>query len=1135
MEKNLCTRRKKPEKSLLRKILMVMRLTMLILFTTFGQLFAVQGHSQSSKLNLDLKNSTIENVLNKIEEVSNYYFLYNKNLVDVSQRVNVQVSDVDIYQVLDQVFKNSGVKYTVVDRQIVLSEDRSVQQSVSVSGKVIDAKGEPLPGVSVVIKGTTSGTITDFDGNYLVADVPGNAILVFSFVGMQTQEIVVQGKRVINLTMQEETIGLDEVVAIGYGVQKKSNITGAISSIKADDLAGNLGSNAASSMQGKVSGVQVVSNSGAPGSTPTIRVRGYSSNGSSDPLFIVDGLKVSDISYLEPSAIASMEILKDAASAAIYGAEAGNGVIIITTKSGTKGQSKISVDAQWSFSNLANKVDLMNAEQYSEFYTEAFGDVFTSLYGQYHIPGTDTDWQNEMYETGVLQKYNVSMQGGNDSGNLFLSLGYMDNDGMVRMDRDYYKRFTGQINASYKLKPWMEVGTNNTVTHVNSSTLAENSVQYGMMKDIVLADPLTPVFYDSNNLPARIQTAIDNGLHPVKNDDGDYYGYSWARDGLNPLAAVQNSNMANRTFSINGMTYANIKPFTNFVFTSRLGYTLGNVSTQSYNPTRLGGYFKDADSPLDLEASQIAVRYYQWENFFNYTLETENAGDFAIMAGMSYNNREVNTLGAQTNQLSSEESNFIYMDYSTTGSNDFVSGNLSYARQIAYYGRLSWDYKNRYSVQANFRADSYDAAYLDLDHNWGYFPSVSTGWTFSNESFMQGVTGKFFSYGKLRASYGINGSISNLGNYMYAATLRTGQYDLSGNTANISYWLDNQLYQGTYPNSVLANPELRWERSKQINLGLDLRFFDHRLTTTVDFYNKLTDGLLVSSVAPLVTGASTVFQNLGEVTNSGVEVELGWKDKIGEFSYDVRGNFATVNNNVKKYKGEGTRIQGSRMLASSSYITFFEEGYPLWYIRGYELEGVDATTGEPIFADHDGEAGITEADRTDLGSAIPNFTYGFTLSAAYKNFDISVYGTGASGHKLVYAMMSTSGSEQSNRPAFLYDNRWTSSNTQASLPSPIYQMNDPRFYNSDAFVFDASYFKIKQIQLGYKLPKQLMNSIGLESMRTYVLLDNFFTFTDYPGSDPEINASSSAASAMALDFGGYPIAKSVSFGVNITF
>jgi TonB-linked SusC/RagA family outer membrane protein len=1012
---------------------------------------------------------------------------------------------------------------------------QAVQQQSRVSGIVKDETGEPVIGASVAEKGATNGVITGMDGSFSLTVRP-DAVLVISYIGYVSQEVKSESGKTLEIILRENVEILDEVVVIGYGIQKKSNVTGAISSIKADDLMNAPISNAASALQGKVSGVQVVNNSGAPGATPAIRVRGYSSNGLSDPLYIVDGLKVGDISYLEPSSIKSMEILKDAASAAIYGAEAGNGVILITTKTGDKGHNKVLFDAQWIYSSRANKVDLLNAEQFTQYYREAAGDAFTSLYDQYNIAGANTDWQDEMYGTGKMQKYNVGVQGGNDSGNFFLSLGYMDNDGMVTMDRDYYQRITGQINADYKIKPWLEVGTSNTITSVKNSILSENDIQHGLMKDVLLADPLTPVFYDSDKLPERLLTAIANGLSPVRNDIGSYYGYSWVSDGITPLAAIQNNNETNRSFYINGMTYANLKPFKNFVFTTRLGYTLGNLAYDLYVPKRWNGYFKDIDTDMDMRSSQSTTRYYQWENFFNYMLETEKLGIFSIMAGMSYSNNELNVVGTRTNKLSSDAPNFIYMDYSTNDATDFLAGNLSYKRQVAYYGRLSWDYKNRYNVQANFRADSYDSAYLDMNHNWGYFPSISAGWTFSNERFMKNTTGNVFTFGKLRASYGINGSISNLGNYMYAATMRTGQYDLTNLTANMSYWIDGKLLQGIYPNSVLANPKLHWERSKQLDLGLDLRFLKDRMSVTVDYYNKLTDGLLVASVAPRTTGTSTVYQNLGKVMNSGLEVELEWKDKISNFGYGVKGNISTVKNKVKEYRGEGTRIEGARMLGASSYMTYFEEGYPLWYIRGYKMTGVNEATGEPVFADLTGDGEITDADRTELGKGIPEITYGLTLSASYKNFDFSIYSAGAYGNELIYGMMSTDAKARFNRPVFLYEGLWRSDNTHATMPAAVYQLNDSRIYNSDVFVFDASFLKIKQIQFGYTFtfPEKLVKSTG-ESLRIYVSLDNFFTFTDYPGSDPEINASSNTSSALAFDYGGYPMSKSVSFGFNVKF
>ncbi|MCD8385824.1 MAG: TonB-dependent receptor [Bacteroidales bacterium] len=1009
----------------------------------------------------------------------------------------------------------------------------ALAQNIRVTGTVTSASDdEPLIGVAVLVDGTTQGVTTDIDGMYTLPNVDPNATLSVSYVGFNSQKIKVNGRTQIDIVMQEDSKSLEEVVVIGYGVQKKSNVTGAISSIKSDDLQNSVISDASSALQGKVSGVQVVNSSSAPGSTPTIRVRGYSSNGSSNPLYVVDGLKVNDISHLDPSTIESMEVLKDAASAAIYGAEAGNGVILITTKRGQKGKTKVTLDAQLTFTSQARSIDLMNAQEYYNFYSEGVGDAFTQLYDTYYIPGTDTDWQDEVYGHGTIQKYNVGLQGGNDQGQFFLTLGYLDNDGMVKLDKDYYKRISGQINASYKIRPWLEVGTNNTVTHVKSSSLSENN-QYGIMRNVMLIDPLTPVYY--NELPDYMATNIANGLHPIQAGDGSYYGYSWQLGGTsNPIAAIENQTTEYTQGFVNGSTYINLSPFKGFLFTSRLGYTLGSVNENDFHPTYLDKYNSSADTDLRLQNTTYQTTYYQWENFANYNFSLAD-NDFGLMVGMSYSDYEQNYSGGLTNQLSSDQSNFWYLNYSTNGADDYVMGGRTQRRKISYFGRLSWAYADRYFLQANFRADSYDSAYLDLNHNWGYFPSVSLGWTFSNESFIKDHAGTGFNFGKLRASYGVNGSISNLGGYMYAATLQTGQYDLNTNTANMAYWLDNQLYQGTYPSSSLANPKLRWERSKQVDLGLDLRFLQSRLLATFDYYYKITDGLLVQSLAPLSTGTTSVYQNLGKVTNEGFEAEVEWRDQIGDFGYSIKANIATVKNNVKEYRGVGTRLSGSGLLAASSPITYFEEGYPLWYIRGYQLDGVNSADGSPIFHDFDNDGEITEADRTNLGSAIPDFTYGISINLFYKGFDLSAYGAGASGNKLVYGMMSTSDQVWVNRPAFSYEDRWTPTNTNASMPSAQYQIYDPRIYNSSAYVHDASYFKIKQIQLGYSLPKSLLGHLGLETLRAYVSLDNFFTFTNYPGSDPEINGSAIEYSAMPIDFGGYPMCKSVSFGLNVAF
>lgn len=1009
-----------------------------------------------------------------------------------------------------------------------------MQQGKDVTGTVVDESGEPLIGATIAV-GSGVGAVTDFDGNFTLKNVPESATITISYIGYQTQKVAVAGKSTLHITMKPEDTTLNDVVVIGYGVQKKSNVTGAIGSIKNDDLKNKVSANAAEALQGKVSGVQVVNNSGAPGASPTIRVRGYSSNGASDPLYVVDGLKVSSIDYLEPSSIENIEVLKDAASAAIYGAEAGNGVVLITTKNGGKdGNTKITLDAQWTFSNLGKKMEVMNAKQFIEYNKEANPGSFDTMLGQYYDGKTDTDWQDELYTTGVMQKYNVGAAGNNKNGTFFASLGYMHNNGMIIGKNDLYKRFTAQLNATYNIKPWLEVGTSNSLSYIDAGVISEGSAQYGQMATVNRMDPLTPVVYDGA-VPSFVQDAINAGLSPfVDPESGKYFGVSWQNNAQkNPVKTLRTDTPTNKAYGIHGMTYANLKPFKGFIFTTRLGYRFMNLVSNRYMERgwdAFGNIGKPEDYTPYLENFQHTQRYYQWENFANYNIDTK-FGDWGVMVGMSYSDNEADRTYVDTNALSSEAPNYRYLDYSLPSADDNVKGYRDIKRQIAYYGRLSWSFLNRYNLQVNFRADSYDAAYLDLDHNWGFFPSVSGGWAFTEEAFMKSLLGEnsALTFGKLRISWGKNGSISNLasnGGYMYRAILGSGVSTTSPVTN--TYYMDGRLVTGTYPGTRLANPTLRWEESQQFDLGLDLRFFNGRLNFTMDYYNKNTKGLLVESVAPLTTGTDRVWQNLGRVNNQGFEFEIEWKDRIGDFGYSLKGNLATVKNKVAEYRGEGTRINGATIMGGQGYATFFEEGYPLWYIRGYQIDHIDQNTGDAVYKDLNNDGEITDADRANLGKGIPNFTYGFTIGLDYKGFDLSIYGAGSSGSKILYGLAGQS----PQKPMFLYEGRWTESNRTAAMPSALYQ-KDQRFFNSDAFVFSGNFFKIKQIQLGYTLPKSILSKIKMDSIRAFVSLDNFFTFTNYPGNDPEVRPTDS--NAMACDFGGYPISKSFSFGINVGF
>lgn len=1149
------------------KLLLKMKLLSFLLFLSVASI-ASTTYSQQTKFTLNLADVTVEEVLKKIEENSEFIFLYSEKTVDLSRKVKISADSQNINFILDQVFKGTNNYYEINDRQIAilskkenstpvktqspLVQPKDQNQKKTITGKVTDSKGESIPGVSVVVKGTTVGITTDVSGNYSL-EVPVNSqFLSFSFVGMKTQEIPIGEQTNINVVLEEETVGIEEVVAIGYGIQKKSDVTGAIASVSSEDLANRSTTNVASGLQGKVSGLQVINNSGSPGSSSTLRVRGFSSNGNSDPLYIVDGLKVPNIDFLEPENIESMEILKDAASAAIYGAEAGNGVILITTKSGSDGEGKIFFNIQTTISNLAKNVELLNAEEYTTYMLEAAPEREEDLYKYYYNEPSsyinnklvDTDWQNEFYEAGLRQRYNFGVQGGNNRGTYFVSLAYLDHEGIVIGSQDSYKRFSGQINGDYKIKKWLDVSTSNVIERSNSKKISENAVWYGAtMSRLSLMDPLTPVEYEDGEAGASpwVREAIDNGNNLLINPEtGNYYGVSyWSVE--NPIGTLQKNDTYSKTFGVNGTIDVNLKPLKNLVFTSRLGYRFNNFYSYDYQHPAWTS-ISSPESTMNMVVQQFGSVYYQWENFANYSFDIQK-NSFSVLAGTSFNKIENDNLYVKTDELENDLENFRYIDYSTSTANDMVAGNTTERAQIAYYGRLSWSYDSKYYIQCNFRADSYDASKLDLSNSWGFFPSVSTGWTITNENFTQNINKEVLSFAKLRASYGVNGSISNLNGYMYASSLKTGANALG--TSSYKYILNNQLHTGIYPDLFLANPELRWEESVQFDIGLDLRLFNNKLSFTADYFNKNTDGLLVLTTSSLITGTNYSWQNAGKINNKGYEFDLGWKETIGkDFKYEVHANIATVSNNVDEYLGENVRFGGTSLAGSTIPLSYFEEGYPVWYLRGFKVSSINSEDGRPIFEDISKDGQITDADKTLIGSGVPDFTYGMTLNLQYKSFDFILFGTGSHGSEIFYGI-SNLNNELQNRPKFLYEDRWTSDNTMAARPSAFFQ-NDPNYFYSDDFVFDGSFFKIKQIQLGYNIPAKFLSKIGATALRAYVSLDDWFTFTKYPGVDPEIRpesgnsglsvtGTSGGVSAMAIDFGGYPIAKSTMFGLNLTF
>ena len=992
-----------------------------------------------------------------------------------------------------------------------------------IKGTVIDENGEPVIGATVSDKNDAkNATITDFDGNFTVK-VQAGQIIVISYIGYETVEVAARDGMTVNLKPDNKV--LEEVVVVGYGIQKKSSVTGAISQVKPEDIENRTISNAQQALQGKTSGVQVISTSAAPGSSPTVRVRGYSSNVSSEPLYVVDGVRLSDISGIDPATIASMEILNDAASAAIYGAEAGNGVVLITTKKGKSGEGKISYDFQWTDETLAKVPTLLNAQEYQQYMLE--GNLFTQDFINANWDGkTDTKWTDVAFTHGHMQKHNLSFTGGNDRGNYYLALSYLRNNGIVKGDADLYERLTATINGEYKIKDWLKVGTTNQIDKYKVRQVSTNNEYGSMLTSVMMMDPLTPETYGTT-LPSDLQALQAMGRTFLTDENGNYYGTSKFYNGeqYNPLIMRDNGVNNNSGFNVTGSIYGDFTLIPHVTITSRFGYRLNGTRSSSTSLPFYGNAVQSRDYVSQSNTSSTTI-YYQWENFANYMQTFADAHTVSAMVGMSFQDSSYDyvTGGLEANgedALKKNDPLFYYLNYANASATKSVSGETTSNTKYSYFGRLGYDYLGRYMLQASLRADAADLSKLSKKTRWGYFPAVSAGWTISEEKFFSPIKSWFDSL-KFRASWGQNGSLSALSGYSYSTDIA-----LSGIYAFVP---GNVYTSGAAPTSM-GNEDLKWETSEQLDFGLDGILLGGRLTFGFDYFIKKTKDLLVWNTTPsLIIGGSTSPINAGNVKNKGIEIDLGWRDHIGDFNYGIRGNISTLSNEVTYLDPSLQRVAGSTFHTYT--ITYFEKGYPVYYFRGYEFDKIDPATGDPLFKDINGDGVVNGDDLTDIGNAIPKFTYGITLTAGYKGFDLTVFGTGSYGNKIFNCITRPDFATSNKLKEVMYDDRWTPQNTNGSKPRA--GANDiDKYVDSSAMVYDGSYFKFKQIQLGYTVPKNVLKKVGLTHTRLYVSLDDFFTITKYPGFDPE--ASANTTTGMGVDKGGYPTSKKVVFGLNLEF
>lgn len=1025
-------------------------------------------------------------------------------------------------------------------------------QEISVTGSVTAKEdGQPLPGVSVVIQGTTSGTITDFDGNYTI-EVPADGVLEFSYIGMKSQTVSVDGKSVINIELAESYEDLDEVVVVGYGVQKKSVVTAAISSVSSEELENSTPSRIEDVMKGRVSGVQITQSSGQPGSDSKVRIRGIGTINNSEPLYIIDGMAVGGgISYLNPADIESVEVLKDAASAAVYGARAANGVILITTKKGKSGKASINYDFSYGWQNPWKKKSVLNAKEYMLIMNEALlNDGNDPRYSQEQVAntGSGTDWQDKTFNYDApVQSHQISINGGTDDVTYFVSFGYFNQEGIVGGDygRSNYERYSIRSNTTYNVFEAdrsflnnIKVGVNAGYSRVLSSGIETNSEYGSILGSALTFNPLVPVYAeDPDAVLAEHPTAVTD-----KNGRVFSIPPSGFQEIANPVGMLNApTGSQNNEDKFVSTFWGEVDVLQGLKFKSSYGVDLAFWGADGYEFEHFL-----ATQGKDLTQSHVYSnmhRGFTWqlENTLTYNKTFNDKHSLTVLLGQSAQEYTSRHLYGDDYDLLENDPNKANIDYAiappTEGRVAGGTDGVSSVTLASYFGRLDYNYDEKYMIQATVRRDG--SSSFGSNNKWAVFPSVSVGWNITNEAFMQNIP-DWFNYLKLRASWGTNGN-NRIGNFTYTSLMDGNQnyYFGSGDDMYMQY--------GSSP-SKLANPDVKWEESEQIDLGFDSRFLNSALSFGFDYFKKTTNGMLIDQPIPGYVGKGAPTANAGDMENSGLEFELGYKGDIGDFSYNVSANATYLKNKLIDmgndsgeaiYEDAGASGVGSYVKGMNSEVFPFFYGYKTDGLIQNEAEaeaynslyGENAMPGDVRFVDLNGDEAITDDDKTKIGKGMPDWNFGFTMGAEWKNFDFNMFWQGTLGND-IFDFSQRGDIPAMNRPSWILD-RWTGEGTSNKIPRMTNENNNRNWRSSDLYIKNGSYVRLKNIQLGYSLPVSLLQKATISRLRIYVSAENLVTITDYDGFDPEI--ASGGYTTIGIDRGIYPQARTINIGANITF
>ncbi len=999
-------------------------------------------------------------------------------------------------------------------------------QEKTVTGTVTDQEGEPLIGVNVVVKesrkvGTIVGTITDYNGEYELIMPEGTDTLAFSFIGYISEEVAVGNRTIVDLVMQESAAQLEEIVVIGYGVQQKRVATGSISKLTTKNLEGFQVQDVQSALEGQVSGLIVNESSGQPGAGKSILIRGVSTNGDNTPLFIVDGLQVNSIDNINPGDVESIDVLKDAASAAIYGARAANGVVIITTKKGAEGQGSITYEGFTSVSQPWKLPEMLGPQEYISVTREKFANgrqlSFLETLG-FPAEGAqteNTDWMDVIFDNATVQNHrlNATMQ------NAFLSMEYWDQNGVVGGEKSNYKRYAIRLNSTKEINWLFTVGQNLYVNRVENQNIGVNDAFGTVIADAFAYDPLTPVYSESGQ-----------------------YGFAQSRwvqkEYINPLSRLFLANNNGHADQVLGNVYLDVKPFEGLTFRSDLGVDYNWFNFRSFTPDyAFHSAFVNPEN--DIAQGYGTGQSFQFENYLNYN---KNFGPHSmdLVLGTTYRESNFEQAGGSSSSIPDAvkfDDNWQILDAGEdTTDLAYGSKNVDYAL-ISYYGRIIYDFKDRYLFTATVRRDG--SSNFGQNNRWGVFPSFSVGWVVSDEFFFNVRAIDFL---KVRGSWGKNGN-DRISPLSYASTIE--------NVFTYPFGVDQSLITG----AALAtppNPNIKWEESVQLDIGIEARFLDGRLTAEVDYYKKNTKDLLMNQIIPGYIGATNnPVSNLGEIQNQGIEASLGYRLPLGELTLSTNVNYTTFTNEVINVAGEAGFLQGYSWPVRNTPITRMTEGFPVGHFVGYVTNGIFQNEGEVFshlsadgdllqpkaqpgdirFVDVNRDGVINTDDISNIGSPWPDHIIGFSLNANYKGFDLSAILSAQLGHD-IYRTYERSDITFTNYQDFWLD-RWTPENPGNTYPRLV--SNDPNNNQrpSDFYVEDASFFRLRNLQLGYNIPSRLLEKAKLQGLRIYFSANNLLTVTDYTGFDPDIGTNGWILDT-GIDKGFYPSNKTIGGGIKIT-